>query len=158
NVGAFDATGLNSIQIAGSSGYSINTSQVSFTPVVINTAAPSFNAATGQIGAGTTVVTGTSQQTGYGTLGTSAQILGANGSYVEPLSPAAASELEAAISTLGTSPTALAGFGSSVAAPGGFASIVTSILTNVQLTGNQNSFTQAFDPLSAQVLQTALGF
>jgi hypothetical protein len=158
NVGAFDATGLNSIQIAGNSGYNINTSQVSGTPVVISTAAPSFNTSTGQIGAGTTVVTGTSPQTVYGTLGTNAQILGSNGSYIETLSAAAASELDAAIGMFGTSPTALAGFGSTVSASGSFASIVTSILTNVQLSGNQNSFTQSFDPVSAQALQTALGF
>jgi hypothetical protein len=158
NAGSFNATGLNSIQVNGDSGYSIDTSQVGATPVVIDTAPPSFNTTTGQIGAGTTVLAGTSQQTVNGTLGTTAQLPGANGRYVETLSAAAASELESAIGMLGASPTALAGFGSSVSAAGGFASIVTSILTSVQLSGSQNSFTQAFDPNAAQVLQTALGF
>src|SRR5262249_54900981 len=105
------------------------TSQVSVTPVVIDAAPPTFNPTTGQVGPGTTILGGSSQQTVYGTLGTTAVLPGANGQYVEALSTAAASELEAAIAMFGANPSALAGFGSVVSVTGGFASIATSVLT-----------------------------
>src|SRR5262249_703388 len=86
---------------------------------------PAFNAITGVVSKGTTILSGLGQDTIFGTLGTTAETDGSGSSYTQVLSPDAVNELVSAINGFGGSPTALGGFGSSVSARGGFTAVQT---------------------------------
>ena len=127
--------------------------------MVINTAAPSFNTTTGQVGPGTTIRAGTSQQTVYRHAGnerrdTRRQRPIRRNTFAGRRQRARGCDRRCSAQARPRSPVSARRWRPT----GGFASIATSILTSVALSGSQNSFTQAFDPITAQVLQAALGF
>jgi hypothetical protein len=122
----------------------------------LTAALPTFNSTTGVVGPGTTIHSGLGQDRVFGSLASNVETDGSGSTYSQVITPAAASELQAAIGTLGGSPASLSGFSSSVMVTGGSSTLATSLLTSVTLAGTQNSYAQAFDPNSAQVLRSAL--
>jgi hypothetical protein len=146
-----DSTGLHMLSVSGQFQTVVGSS---FNDKI--TAAPAmFDPTTGTVGAGTTIITGGGQDTIVGSLGTKATILGSGSSYTQALSSTALSTLAQAVQ-FGASAGVLSGFGSSVSAGGGFATISAGILTNVNLSGNSNQFNQTISSSTASLINQAV--
>jgi hypothetical protein len=150
-------------QVIGSLGSTVDTdgSNSTYTQVLSTAAVSELQAAIAKLGAtpadlapfaSSVNATGGSSTVATSLL-TAVTLSGSQNSYTQAFNPGAAQVLSGALTSFGGSFGSLGGFGGSVGVTGGFNQIKTSALTNVNVTGGTNTYTQALDANAASVLE-----
>jgi hypothetical protein len=157
-------SGAGQDQVIGSLASTVETdgSGSAYTQVLSAAAVSELQAAVAKLGASPTdlasfasSVTATGGSSTVATsLLTSVTLSGSQNTYTQAFDPGAAQVLGSALTGFGGSAGSLGGFGGSVGVAGGFNQIQTSALTNVNVTGGTNSYTQALDANAASVLES----